>query len=286
MFRGFVVAFCILLAAVSSPPVRAEKVQQLKPQGYVNDFAGVLGEQAKSQLEALCAEVDQKLHAQIAVVTVKRLEGLEASDFANRLFAQWGVGHRDDNRGVLILLATADHKYWIEVGYGLEPILPDGKVGGFAREMVPKLRAGAYDRALLQLADEIAGTIAQDRGVMLDRGKAPAPPEPPTAPPRAWNDWNPVTLFFVVIFLYYVGKVILAFFLATSRWLLGGPRKRAQGWSRLWLAALGASWLTRGGGGIWRGGGFGGGIDFSSGGGGFGGFGGGSSGGGGAGGSW
>src|SRR6266852_2902898 len=128
--------FLILLLPLVA---RAERPEQLKPQGYVSDFAGVLSESAKSQLTALCEEVDLKAKAQIAIVTVRSLEGVPAADFAVDLAQRWGVGPKQYDRGVLILLAQNDRKYWVTVGYGLEPILPDGKVGGFGREMVSLL---------------------------------------------------------------------------------------------------------------------------------------------------
>lgn len=249
---------------------RAEKVEQLKPQGYVNDFAGVLSAPARSQMTALCAEVDQKAHAQVAVVTIRSLEGIPLQEFANRLFKQWAVGYKPDDRGVLVLLAVSDRKYWVEVGYGLEPILPDGKVGGFGREIVPLLRQNDYGGAMLQLTSRIAEVIAQDRGVTLG-SRLPMKPrerESPRIPQGA------VLLFLLAIAV--IGKAIgLLVRLFTGG---GNPRGRGRG------LGLGGGWwfLGGGGGGGWGGGGFGG----SSGGGGFGGFGGGASGGAGAGGDW
>ena len=250
---------------------RAEKVEQLKPQGYVNDFAGVLSAPARSQMTALCAEVDQKAHAQVAVVTIRSLEGIPLQEFANRLFKQWAVGYKPDDRGVLVLLAVSDRKYWVEVGYGLEPILPDGKVGGFGREIVPLLRQNDYGGAMLQLTSRIAEVIAQDRGVTLG-SRLPMKPrerESRRIPQGA------VLLFLLAIAV--IGKVIG--FLVRLFTGGGNPRGRGRG-----LGLGGGWWLLGGGGGGggWGGGGFGG----SSGGGGFGGFGGGASGGGGAGGDW
>jgi len=249
---------------------RAEKVEQLKPQGYVNDFAGVLSAPARSQMTALCAEVDQKAHAQVAVVTIRSLEGIPLQEFANRLFKQWAVGYKPDDRGVLVLLAVSDRKYWVEVGYGLEPILPDGKVGGFGREIVPLLRQNDYGGAMLQLTSRIAEVIAQDRGVTLG-SRVPMKPrerESRRIPQGA------VLLFLLAIVV--IGKVIG--FLVRLFTGGGNPRGRGRG------LGLGGGWwfLGGGGGGGWGGGGFGG----SSGGGGFGGFGGGASGGAGAGGDW
>ena len=131
-----VVFFAVLCAA--------EPIASLKPTGYVNDFAGVLTPQTKSSLDNLGTELDQKAHAQLAVVTVKSLDGDDIDDYAVKLFKQWGIGGKQSDRGVLILAAIQDHKYRTEVGYGLEPILPDGKVGGFGREAVPLFKSNNY----------------------------------------------------------------------------------------------------------------------------------------------
>src|SRR6266481_7267293 len=126
----------LFLLILCVPAANAEQVKNLKPQGYVNDFAGVLSAQAKDKLTALCAEVDQKAKAQIAVVTVSSLEGEPVEQFSIDLAMQWGVGPKQQSRGVLILMAPNDRKYRVEVGYAVEAILPDGRVGGFGREMV------------------------------------------------------------------------------------------------------------------------------------------------------
>ena len=146
---------------------RAEKPQDLQPQGYVNDFAGVINPETKQELNALCAEVDQKAEAQIAVVTVKSLEGEPIENFSIDLATRWGIGPKQKDRGVMILLAPNDRKYRFEVGYGLEPILPDGLVGDFGRQARPLLRAGNYSGALLLMTQRVAAVIAKDRGVTL-----------------------------------------------------------------------------------------------------------------------
>jgi uncharacterized protein len=255
-------------------PVWAEKVGQLKAQGYVTDFAGVIDSATNAQVKAICAEVDQKAHAQISVVTIKSLEGLEAADFANQLYKKWGIGYKGENRGALILLATGDHKYWTEVGYGLEPILPDGKVGGFGREMVQRLRAGDYSGGVLHLTAQIAQVIADDRGVKLESLagiQENAPPRSSESPGDTDTSFFPgAFFFFLLVFMALVG--VARFFRGMH---LGGGGWRSGGYRG------GGYWGGGFGGGGFGGGGFGGG-----GGGGFGGFGGGSSGGGGAGGSW
>ncbi len=132
----------------------------LKVKNYVSDFANVLSPAARDQLNALAAEVDRKADAQIAAVTVKTLDGKPIEDYSIDLATRLGVGPKASNRGVLILLSVDDHQYRIEVGYGLEGILPDGRVGGFGREAVPYLRENNYDAALQLMTRRVADVIA------------------------------------------------------------------------------------------------------------------------------
>jgi uncharacterized protein len=250
----------------------AERVEQLRPTNYLNDFAHVVDPSTAQQINALAAEVQQKTNAQIAVVTIRTLEGAEASDFANRLFKQWGVGQKGNDRGVLILLAVDDHKYWTEVGYGLEPILPDGKVGGFGREMIPLLRANRTSDAVLLITKRVAQTIADDAHVTLNVERLPAAPEPRSVP-SIKNIPTPLILAALAILFFIIIPGLMS------------RRSRGSGCSGCLFPLLMSGGGFGGGGyggGGWGGGGFGGGSS----GGGFGGFGGGSSGGGGAGGSW
>ena len=249
---------------------RAEKVEDLRSQGYVSDFAGLLNANTEVQINALCAEVDQRAHAQLAVVTIHSLGGAPVEDFANKLYQRWGIGYKGENRGALLLFAANDHKYRVEVGYGLEPILPDGKVGGFAREVVPLLRQGDYNQGLLTLTELVARVIARDRGVELSR--LPSGPrywmymESRTrpGPPSRWA----LLLTLILTMLAFGGLGSFLLFIIAVRQGRFGPIRRGP-------------WITGSGRG-WYGGSFGG----SGGGGGFGGFGGGISGGGGASGSW
>jgi len=250
-----------------------QKLDELKPQGYVNDFAGVLSQAVKNQLTALCTEVDQKARAQIAIVIVKSLEGRPLEDYSVRLATRWGIGPKQNARGVMILLAIEDRVDRFEVGYGLEPILPDGKVGGFGREAVPYLRQGNYDAAVLLMTRRVAEVIARDRGVVLTG--LPRGSGSPSGERRQLTVGGILTLLALVAFAaVFVGPFLFAMF---------GP-KRPTGRGSRWIGGppIGGGWGGPFGGGGWGGGGgFGGG-----GGGGFGGFGGGGFGGGGSSGSW
>jgi len=224
----------------------------LSPADYVNDFAHVLDQNTIAQLDNICQQLDQKAHAQIAVVTVKSLDGSDVESYAVALFKKWGIGSKATDHGVLILLATEDRRYRIEVGYGLEPILPDGKTGGFGREAVPLLKQNDYSGAVSLMTLRIADVIAQDAGIQLtgEQPRAPAAGEQPNTGMSVGG----------IVVLVIIGLILLS-----TRF----------GRLLLWGLLLGG-----------RGGGAGGGGGFGGGGGGFGGFGGGSSGGGGASGSW
>jgi uncharacterized protein len=256
------VSSCVFaLAAVAT----AEPVASLKPTDCVNDFAGVLSPPTVTQLKEMCRQVLEKTQASVVVVTVKSTDGVPIFDYAVDLYQKWGIGQKGKDRGVLILLAVQDPQYYINVGYGLEGILPDGKVGGFGREAVPYLKRGDYDGAVSLLTSRVVDVIAKDAGVEITTSQ-PRRIQPVDVP-RGQTGISPggiialIILFIVVLAVPPLRRLLFYMFLFS---LMGGRGSRSGGY----------------GGGGWGGGGFGGG------GGGFGGFGGGSTGGGGAGGSW
>jgi uncharacterized protein len=106
-----------------------------KPTGYVDDFANVLDANTRNELATLCSELDQKTNAQIAVVTVQTLQESPIEDYALRLFNEWGIGHKKDNRGLLILISLAEHKYRVEVGRGFETLFPNDRVAKIGAEI-------------------------------------------------------------------------------------------------------------------------------------------------------
>jgi uncharacterized protein len=157
-----------MLLAVALPGL-AEKVATMPaPTGYIDDYATVLSSTAKSDMEATAHELHDKTRAQVFLVTINTLEGEPVETFANELFAKWKIGEKKTDRGILMLFAIKDRKRWIEVGYGLEGILNDAKVGDIGREMVPALRAQNYDEATKLGLDKISNIIAADSGVTLD----------------------------------------------------------------------------------------------------------------------
>ncbi len=264
-----------VLLLVSCCCACAEKIPDIQPQGYVTDLAHVIDPATKAKIETLCAEVEQKTGAQIAVVTVRSLEGEAKEDYAVDLYKHLGVGSKKGNRGVLLLLAPTERQYRIEVGYGLEPVINDARAGDIGRAMVPSLRNGDYSAAALLGVSSLAQLIAADKGVTLNG--VPARQQAAKSP---WPWW--LKLLAIIGVLWFIRTVA-----QSVRRGGGGPRSglRSGGFGpgMIFLPPMGG-WGGGGGfggsSGGFSGGGGGGGF------GGFGGFGGGLSGGGGAGGSW
>ncbi len=140
---------CLLLALPAGAFQSDALLEGLAFQGLVNDFAGVIGGEASS-IETLLRELEQKTGAQIAVVTLSSLEGGEISDFSNRLFERWGIGQVGEDNGALLLAAIEDRRVWIEVGFGLEPIIPDAMAGRIIASMT------VFDQR--EFLDAVAGT--------------------------------------------------------------------------------------------------------------------------------
>jgi uncharacterized protein len=241
------------------------KARYPKPEGYVSDFANVVDPTSRSQLEAYGASVEQATGAQMAFVTIPSLEGEPIEDVANTIFRNWGVGQKGKDSGIMLLLSIGDHRSRLEVGYGLEPILPDGLSGDILREMRPALRQNDIGDAMMAAAQTIGDTIAQAKNVQLQAHLPPRRTHPAVSDRVPW----PII----------IGGIFLVFLLVRS----GGPRGHGGGGGGGGLGVL--PWLLlgnlmggRGSYGSRGSGGFGG---FDSGDG-FGGFGGGDSGGGGA----
>ena len=158
---------CALAVLVCALAAWAVDWKALKPQGYVSDFAGVIDPASKAQLEAYGGIVEQSTGAQMALVTVASLEGEPIEDVANTIFRAWGVGQKGKNEGILLLLSIGDRRSRLEVGYGLEPILPDGLDGSILREMRTALRQGDYGDAMMAAAETIGSAIAKAKNVEL-----------------------------------------------------------------------------------------------------------------------
>src|SRR5512139_1335262 len=160
------------------------------PTGYVNDRAGVMGDFA-GKTEALCREIERATGAQVAVLTLRTTEGMAPQQYAQRVFDRWKVGKKGKDDGVLVLVAVDDRTLWIATGYGVEGVLPDGKVGEIRdRYLVPAFRQGRFGEGI---HDGVAAI-----GAVLGVGKAPP------ARGAAGRRGLPIPLELVLLFGYII----------------------------------------------------------------------------------
>lgn len=135
--------FAALLCPVSAAVVSPDDVF------YVYDGAQVLSEETEQYILNTNRELEGKTGAQIVVVTISSLEGRSLEEYATELFRQWGIGDSEKNNGVLLLCAVGDRQFRVEVGYGLEGDLPDGKTGRMQDAyIIPLLQEDQFDAGI------------------------------------------------------------------------------------------------------------------------------------------
>ncbi len=131
-----------------------------KSQGYVTDTASVLSADVRARIDSRIRAVEQQTTAEIAVVTVSALDGMSVEEYGTKLFNEWGIGKKGRDNGVLILVAPTEREIRIEVGYGLEPVLPDGLAGDVVRtNAIPSFKNGDYSAGILASVERIASIV-------------------------------------------------------------------------------------------------------------------------------
>jgi uncharacterized protein len=163
---GFLLACLVFLLCFGN--VSAQDMTVPSPAGdiYVQDFAQVLTESERAEIRSLGRALEDKTTAQVAVLTVDTTGDQPIQEFSNTAFRQYGIGSKGADNGVLIVLAMADRKVWIEVGYGLEGRLPDGKVGRILDEYtVPYLKNQQPNLAIDQTYKIITKEVLKEYGL-------------------------------------------------------------------------------------------------------------------------
>jgi uncharacterized protein len=255
-------ALSLFLAFVfTCAPVRAaDPLPELT--APVNDFAHVIDADSASAMDRMIRTLQAATGDVVVVATVPTIEPYgDIKEYAVKLFENHGkgIGQKDKNNGLLILLSLKERRVWAEVGYDLEQWITDGFAGETSRDvMTPFFRNGRYGEGLRAGAERIIGRIAQGRGVTLEGVRVPRQTSRQRDTPTPV--WVPILVFIVILIVSRMGG--------------GGRRQRFWGGGG-WSSGVGPF-----------GGGFGGGSGGGGFGGGFGGFGGGRSGGGGGGSSW
>lgn len=135
------------------------------PVGYVNDFANIISDNVEIELESDLKSYEQETHHEIAVATIKDLEGLDESQYAFELASKWKVGKEDFDNGTLILVAPNEKRARIEVGYGLEPAITDSAATFIVRDiMIPRFKEGNFDKGII---DGVGAVKEAARGELI-----------------------------------------------------------------------------------------------------------------------
>lgn len=198
--------FCI-------PTFLFSAIPKTQPTGYVNDFAGVLSVEQKNSLEQKLSLFNASTTNEIAVVTVKSLEGDYIEHYAVELFKAWGIGTKKNNNGVLLLIAVDDHKMRIEVGYGLEGALTDTLASQIIRnDLTPAFKQNDFYGGINLAVDDII-KVTQGEYVSSNTSSQSV-------------SFNPEEALTFLIFLLVIGVNILTFivsiFARSKSWWAGG----------------------------------------------------------------
>lgn len=156
MKRIFLI-LCCLLSFVSL--AYAEVPSKPHNDIYVVDSANMFTSETTNKMLDLGKDLDKKYNAQVVVVTINNLDGNSIEETANNLFRDWGIGDKEKNNGVLILLSKEDRKIRIEVGYGLEEVLTDGYCKYQIDNIKTPLQNEIYDDAVLTIYTNIVDDI-------------------------------------------------------------------------------------------------------------------------------
>jgi uncharacterized protein len=218
----------------------------------VNDYAGLLSPAERDRLEARLAEGERKTGAQVVVAIFRALEGESLEDYSIRLAEQWRIGHKGLDNGVIVLVFLQERRVRMEVGYGLEGVIPDAVAGTLIREtLAPQFRAERYAAGIEAVSDALYARIA---------GEAP----PPGARGRPSTGARPLPLSTVLLLVLIVGvigvSVLSALRNSSRRSYTAGGRRGWHGPPPIFYGGgRGGGWSRGGGGFSGGGGGFGGG---------------------------
>ncbi len=235
------------LAAAVTPPLPAHPAQ------YVVDLAGVLDANTQTRLNTALRDLEAQTTAQMVVLTVNSLDGEPIESFSHETAVKWRIGQKGKDNGVLLTVAVKDHKYRIEVGYGLEGTLPDSLVGSIGRQyLVPNFKKGDVATGIVAAVNQLVKTISDGKVMVKSEGGTP-PYHWETVPKKEGGR----SIGFTAILLFiFIGLAILNIFrrLFWGRsgggfWYFGGGS--GGGWS----SGGGDSGGFSGGGGDFGGGG-------------------------------
>lgn len=232
--RNLLLFFCLIGSLAWGAPYTLENIpnQRLINGSHVSDPDGIIDAESAVRMDRLLHALEQKTGAQVAVVAVESIGQTPVFDFAQQLFVKWGVGSKERNDGLLVLLVKDRRTVRLHTGYGLEGVLPDVLCKRIQREfMVPAFKQGNYGAGLL------AGLTEIDRVLS---GRMPQASIP--SPTAEASDWD---IFRVAAASFGSIAVLIAFGIKAGSGHFSSETKAAEDipvvmrWTRKsWLAAF------------------------------------------------
>lgn len=147
MKKKILITFIALVTLLSTINVNA--LVEPTPEFYINDYANILSEETENYILNKSVALEKATSAQVVVVTVPNLEGQTIEEYATDLFRSYGIGNAEENNGLLLLLALEEREFRVEVGYGLEGVLPDGLTGRYQDQyIIPYLSENRWDEGI------------------------------------------------------------------------------------------------------------------------------------------
>ncbi|MGH4119235.1 TPM domain-containing protein [Clostridium sp.] len=167
------IMLCTLLLSsiISMNMVNAEvKFPRATASKYINDYVGQIDAASAQYIMSIGKELEDKTGAQAIVVVIDTLEGEPIETYANGIFREWGIGQKDKNNGLLILLSISERKWRVEVGTGLEGAITDIYSSRVMNEIaVPKFKQNQYGQGLSEAYSVLLDNIAKEYEVTLDK---------------------------------------------------------------------------------------------------------------------
>src|SRR5262249_7644659 len=238
VLAGLALCLASLALALDFPPLT----------GRVVDQANIMTAQSRTDLEAKLKELEDKSSIQLVVATVKSLQGGDVETYANGLFRSWKLGEAKKNNGVLLLIAPAEHKVRIEVGYGLEGTLTDALSSVIiSSAIVPRFKAGELSRGIERGVDGLVSVLSGDTADWQ-----------PKVHVRSDDDSSVINDLIVPLLPMLI--FFLIWYLMGSAAGAGSGRAMRQGGRMIFIPYGGSTWGSGWGGGIGRGGIGGGGV--------------------------
>lgn len=215
-----IICIAVICFSLSSCGKKSEKLNPTD-EFYVNDFANVISANDKNEILSRAVALNKKTTAQVVVVTVDSLNGEAAWEYALNLGREWGVGNKESDNGIVILLSTGEREIYISVGYGLEGALPDSKTGRIIdRYGLEHLKNDDFSKGLLEISRAVINEVYIEYGI--------APEESYTSidnlPNELYGDESAadvsvswvIMIILLILFFTFFGRGPFIFF--------GGPR--------------------------------------------------------------